>query len=558
MEQRALLALILSILVLLFWEYYFTPQPQQPHEVSTSEKTTQNGSKGSEKPALDGQPQGATPGLDKIGSIKSLPTMLPNIEKWTVTSPLYETDVVNSGARISSVKLLRYRAYLDKNAPPMELITVQPLGYFPASIDLLKHQDAHLATASYKGPDEKKIVLKDGAEQKVVFSYVANGKVAVEKAYLWRANSYMADLEVKLRNISEESIDDRMGLSFYFMPYQQNEPSYNVSQLAFYGNKSFNAFSMKDLKKDVKTVSIPVDWIGYQNNYFIQALIPLTEERYQFVGRIVDDKDSVVQLVYLSEPFTLKPQEEKVWRFGLYYGPKEMSELKKAGHKLVASIDYGWVGFLAKPLLYLLKWLYSFTHNYGVAIIILTVIVKIVCWPLTHKSYQSMKKMKEIQPLIAQIREKYKDDREKLNQELMSLYRTYKVNPMGGCLPILLQIPVFFALYRMLYSAVELRHQPFCLWITDLTAPDRLNIGFSIPYLGGIPVLTLLMGATMFIQQKMTPSPGDPRQEKMMLLMPVVFTVLFVNFPSGLVLYWFVNNILSIAQQYWIERASKA
>jgi YidC/Oxa1 family membrane protein insertase len=136
----------------------------------------------------------------------------------------------------------------------------------------------------------------------------------------------------------------------------------------------------------------------------------------------------------------------------------------------------------------------------------------------------------------------------------MMLYRTYKVNPMGGCLPMVLQIPVFFALYRMLYAAIELRHQPFCLWINDLTAPDRLNIGFSIPYLGGLPVLTILMGVSMFIQQKMTPATGDPRQEKMMLMMPIVFTVFFINFPSGLVLYWLVNNVLSIVQQYMINR----
>jgi YidC/Oxa1 family membrane protein insertase len=165
-----------------------------------------------------------------------------------------------------------------------------------------------------------------------------------------------------------------------------------------------------------------------------------------------------------------------------------------------------------------------------------------------------MQMMKKIQPKMAQIREKYKDDREKLNQELMMLYRTYKINPLGGCLPLVLQIPVFFALYRMLYGAIELRHQPFCLWINDLTAPDRLPVGFQIPYLGGLPVLTLLMGASMFVQQKMTPASGDPRQEKIMLMLPVVFTVFFINFPSGLVLYWLVNNILSIVQQYWINR----
>jgi YidC/Oxa1 family membrane protein insertase len=154
------------------------------------------------------------------------------------------------------------------------------------------------------------------------------------------------------------------------------------------------------------------------------------------------------------------------------------------------------------------------------------------------------------------LREKFSDDKEKLNQELMQLYKTYKVNPLGGCLPMVLQIPVFFALYRMLNGAVELRHMPFMLWIDDLTAPDRLNIGFSIPYLGGLPVLTILMGVTMFIQQKMTPSTGDPRQEQIMLLMPVVFTVMFVNFPAGLVLYWLVNNVLSIVQQYFVNRSA--
>ncbi|MCX7823737.1 MAG: membrane protein insertase YidC [Syntrophobacterales bacterium] len=551
MEKRALLALILSVLVLLFWEYYFTPyQPQQPSKESKSVESTDQ-KKLPEKPSLDNFPPGDTT------SIRPFTEAAPKMEKWIVKTPIYEAEIVDRGARISSIKLLRYRAFLGKDAPPMELISVQPLGYFPGSVDLLKNQKLYLATHSYKGPSEREIILKDGEERSVKFYALVGEKVLIEKTYLWRSNTYMADMEVRVKNISSEPIEDRIGLSFYFMPYQKDEPSYNISQLAYYGNKSFNALDMKELKKEMKTVSAPVDWIGYQNNYFLQALIPETDEKYQIVGRIVDDKDSVVQLVYLSESFNLKPQEDKVWKFKFYTGPKEMSELKKSGYKLVASIDYGWVGFLAKPLLYLLKWLYSFTHNYGVAIIILTIVVKLVCWPLTDKSYQSMKKMKQIQPLINQIREKYKDDREKLNQELMNLYRTYKVNPMGGCLPILLQIPIFFALYRMLYSAVELRHQPFCLWITDLTAPDRLNIGFSIPYLGGLPVLTLLMGATMFIQQKMSPSPGDPRQEKIMLLMPIVFTVLFINFPSGLVLYWFVNNILSIAQQYWIERSSK-
>jgi YidC/Oxa1 family membrane protein insertase len=196
--------------------------------------------------------------------------------------------------------------------------------------------------------------------------------------------------------------------------------------------------------------------------------------------------------------------------------------------------------------------------NYGIAIIILTLLTKVLLWPLGTKSYKSMSDMKKLAPLIKEIKEKYKDDRKRVNEETMGLYRTYKINPLGGCLPMLVQIPVFFALYRMLYEAIELRHAPFFLWINDLAAPDRLfRFDFTIPFMDppyGIPVLTLVMGATMFLQQKMSPPMGDPTQAKMMMLMPVIFTVIFINFSSGLVLYWLVNNIVSISQQYYITK----
>jgi YidC/Oxa1 family membrane protein insertase len=201
--------------------------------------------------------------------------------------------------------------------------------------------------------------------------------------------------------------------------------------------------------------------------------------------------------------------------------------------------------------------LYGLVHNYGVAIIIVTIILKAIFWPITHKGLKSMKNMQKLQPKMVKIKEKYKGDPTKMNQEMMNLYKTYKVNPLGGCLPMLLQIPVFFALYRVLLQSIELRHAPFMLWITDLSAPDRLYLGFDIPYLGGLPVLTLLMGASMFLQQKMTPTTADPTQAKIMMFLPLIFTVMFVNFASGLVLYWFVNNLLSILQQYTINRQKK-
>jgi len=233
-----------------------------------------------------------------------------------------------------------------------------------------------------------------------------------------------------------------------------------------------------------------------------------------------------------------------------YLGPRAKDFLAGTPSDLERAVTYGWSDFLAKPLLSLLNWFYSFSGNWGVAIILLTVLIKIVFWPLSHKSYKSMSKMKKIQPLMAKVREQHKDDRQKMNEEMMQLYKTYKVNPAGGCLPMLLQIPVFIGLYQALLGAIELRHAPFIttlpftdmVWLADLSAKD--------PYY----ITPIVMGATMFLQQKLTPSPGDPMQAKLMLFMPIVFTFIFLNFPAGLVIYWLVNNVLSIAQQWWLTR----
>jgi YidC/Oxa1 family membrane protein insertase len=242
----------------------------------------------------------------------------------------------------------------------------------------------------------------------------------------------------------------------------------------------------------------------------------------------------------------------------LYYGPKDADDLAAAGHYLERSLDYGWFSFLAKPLIWLLRLFYDLVGNYGVAIILVTIIIKVALWPLTAKSYKSMKEMQKLQPKIAKLKEKYKDDNKAFQQEMMQLYRAYKVSPMGGCLPMLLQIPFFIAFYRVLDYTLELRGAPFMLWITDLSVPDRLfYFSFKLPLLDeptGIPVLTLLMGATMIWQQKMTPSMGDPTQAKIMMFMPLIFIFILLNMPSGLVLYWLVNNILSIFQQKLINR----
>jgi YidC/Oxa1 family membrane protein insertase len=273
---------------------------------------------------------------------------------------------------------------------------------------------------------------------------------------------------------------------------------------------------------------------------------------------LMDYKDRQLQNKLAFSTNELQPAENQEFSFKLFMGPKSLSLLRSLNNDLDRAIDFGWVDFFAKPCLMLMNFIHRFIPNYGVAIIILTLITRAMFWPLAQKSYKSMGEMRKLQPLMQEIREKYKGDKAKMNQEMMTLYRTYKINPMGGCLPMLIQLPVFFALYRMLYQAIELRHAPFFGWITDLSAPDRLfEFGFKIPFMEppyGIPVLTIIMGASMILQQKMTPAPGDPTQAKMMMLMPVIFTFIFINFSSGLVLYWLVSNIFSIAQQYYTQK----
>jgi len=552
MDSKALLAIVLSFLLFLAWHFYFaptqTPLPQQKEAATT---TT--------------QPQTLPP------PAALSPVLPPKVDfstqkMWSIGDSLYKMKIIAQGARESSFELLRFKEELKPDSPPMQMI--RDTAYLPLDVELLFHKDWDLYRRSFTSDVPTEIKIAPGEPPiSIPFQTEIPGKVRLTKIFTMQADSYAMDLEIQIQNLSAEKLSDQMGLSFYFKPYSESaHQTYNQSRLTFSTNGSNHDLGPKDFSKPEATSKLPYDWVAYQDNFFIQAIIPLTQGNYQIIPSIVNDEtqhNQITRLVFLTDKFDLDPNESSSFKLRLYNGPKEINTLQEAGHNLSAAVDYGWFTFLAKPLLVGLKWFYSFTHNYGIAIILLTIIIKIVFWPLTQKSYTSMQKMKKIQPKIQQIREKYKDDKEKLNQELMQVYKTYKVNPMGGCLPMALQIPVFFALYRMLNSAVELRHQPFALWIHDLTAPDRLNLGFSIDlpmigHLDGLPVLTILMGATMFLQQKMTPSSGDPRQEKIMLIMPVMFTFFFINFPAGLVLYWFVNNILSIAQQYWINRHAGA
>jgi YidC/Oxa1 family membrane protein insertase len=286
-----------------------------------------------------------------------------------------------------------------------------------------------------------------------------------------------------------------------------------------------------------------IGWTGFEDHYFISAAAP--------------DRANAVILKALGstiESKLLTPREGDgpvQVGYTLFLGPKEVKDLEAAGHDLARALNLGWFGPISMLLLRILNLSHRFTGNYGVDIILLTCLVKIVFWPLTQKSFQSMREMQKLQPEMQRLREKYKDDAKQMNTEIMELYKRHKVNPLGGCLPMVLQIPVFFGLYQLLANTIQLRHAPFFLWIHDLSAPERFDVmGY------GVPVLTLLLGVTMFLQQRMSPPAGDPAQQRIMMFMPILFTFMFIGFPAVLTLYLLTNNVLTIAQQYFVLRSA--
>jgi len=299
--------------------------------------------------------------------------------------------------------------------------------------------------------------------------------------------------------------------------------------------------------KELKTFTGKIDWAGLDEGYFLMAAVPQSAPKC-----ILTLKESPPEFMTatLRNPETLVPGQEVQHSYILYFGPKELRALQALNIGLERVVNFGWFDFFAKPMLYVLNFIDRYVHNYGWSLIIFTLLTRLVLFYPNHRAYKSMKEMQKLQPKVAKIREKYKDDREAMNKELMALYRTFKVNPLGGCLPMALQLPIFIALYNVLSYAIELRHTPFIptlpftdiVWLADLSAKDPLLI------------TPLVMGATMVIQQKMTPSPGDPAQAKMMMFLPIVFTFLFLNFASGLVIYWLINNVLSIIQQAFTNK----
>lgn len=554
MEKRVLLAIVLCIIVLVLWEKFFVPK-RQPAPPSTSPAVEQ-------VPPAPTKPDQAKPTVPKIPTSEAPAPSTPSFpapaahtgRDVRVETPLYRAVFTETGARLKSFVLKRYRETIEEDSPGKELVKTSRIEDLPLAFNFVDRPVAALNLAPYVADSKTSVTVSEGQNHTLTFSYEAPGWLRITRQYHFVADSYLIDLSVSVENLGDPW-ENAPTLSLISLPLSAGGGSrYTFQGPSLLVNNELEEVKFKKIKGEEKFPG-PIDWVAYTGQYFIMALLPVNLTPNHAQLEALDPATQMVGVTLIGPKIALQPGVQQQFNYKLYLGPKEVNTLKAADPRLAKAVNFGWFDIIAQPLLVCLKFFYRYLHNYGYAIILLTLLIKLLFWPLTHKSYVSMKAMKKLQPKMQKIREKYKDDKEKMNQEVMQMYRTHKVNPIGGCLPMVLQIPVFFALYRLLYSSIAIRHAPFLWWINDLAAPDRFPVGVQIPYLGdGLPILTVLMGMSMFAQQKMSPTGGDPKMEKMMMMMPVVFTVFFVNFPSGLVLYWLVNNILSVGQQYYINK----
>jgi YidC/Oxa1 family membrane protein insertase len=549
-QARLLIAIALSFLVFLLWSVTFGPKPNKS---ATPQKQTQAHVEKSQtqKQETATKPQSAQTAEKSAVQAEPMPEQPARpARKITINTPLYRMVISERGAAVIDMKLKKYKETVQKNSPLKEL--VPPSLHGGTVLVSLSGEDA-LSHGLYSVDQSKNEINVQDKPEEVRFSYQTKENVRIEKKYRFSPNSYLVDVMVTVLNGSDKALSGAMKIALRD-EVQKGHNTYGFEGPCGLINNHLEQVKIKNIEKQ-NSLEGKTRWIAIERLYFMQSLINKVPTDARMVP---GHKNDVIENQLVTSLGAINPSDQKTFEFSLFMGPKSTSVLRTADNELDRAINFGWLDFIAKPCLWFMNFIYRFIPNYGVAIIILTIITRLMFWPLATKSYKSMNDMRRLQPLMKEIREKYKDDKTRINQETMALYRTYKINPLGGCLPMLIQLPVFFALYRMLYQAIELRHAPFFGWINDLSAPDRLfRFGFKIPFMQppyGIPVLTLIMGVTMLLQQKMSPAPGDPTQAKMMMLMPVVFTVIFINFPSGLVLYWLFSNLVSIAQQYYTQK----
>lgn len=549
-QSRLFIAIALSFLVFSLWEIFFVE-----HEPLTTINSTIQSDPIDSPIATQALPS------DTLNSEKSTDiyskTAKPEPRNITINTPLYSVRISEKGAAFNSFILRKYWENSRPDSPNLQLCSVES---GPGTIlTRLEGDYVPCLEDSYFQADLSADIIDivDGPLE-IPFTWRSSDGLVIEKKFIFYPDTYLIDLDVSIKNNSSRSIAGNLMLSLT-QNTSENANGYSFEGPSAYINSELEQIKIKKLK-DKNIFNGMIEWIALEDRYFVTSLIAENIISANMQVNLVK-QNNILKSTYIQSIGSLNSGRQQISNFHLFFGPKKISILSELGYNLDKIVNFGMFDFLARPSLHLMNFLYKVIPNYGLTIILFTILIKLVLWPLGSKSYKSMSEMKKLQPLMSQIREKYKNDKQKMNQEIMGLYKTYKVNPLSGCLPMVAQIPIFFAFYRMLYQAIELRHAPFFWWINDLSAPDRLfSFNFSIPFMEppyGIPVLTIIMGGTMFLQQKMAPPMGDMAQAKIMMFMPVIFTVIFINFSSGLVLYWLVNNVISVLQQYYTQKKNK-
>ncbi|GEB72300.1 Membrane protein insertase YidC [Pseudoalteromonas carrageenovora] len=460
-----------------------------------------------------------------------------------ITTDVFKVKIDTKGGDIVEADLLQYEEVKGEETPFMLLGEFDGNQYFSQSglIGLNGPDASANGRPTYQAP--QKAYTLSGDELRVPLTYVDSNGVSFTKTYVFKKGQYDVGLEYKINNATSAPVQVQLYTQIKRTVQEKGSlVDQNYLGSAFgtdeepYEKYSFSDMADKNLNKNTQG-----GYVAFIQHYFVSAWVPKQDETHTIYSLITKSNAAIIGSK--AEPVNIQAGSEQTLSAIYYMGPKESDILEAIHPDLDLTVDYGWLWFISQPLFVLLKWLHSILGNWGVAIIAITIIVKSLMYPLTKAQYTSMAKMRALQPKMAALKEKYGDDRQKFGQATMEMYKKEKVNPMGGCFPILLQMPIFLALFYVFLESTELRHAEFVLWLTDLSAQD--------PYY----VLPILFGASMFVTQKLQPmTVTDPMQQKMMTFMPVIFSVFFLWFPSGLVLYWLVSNLISIVQMLIIYR----
>jgi YidC/Oxa1 family membrane protein insertase len=570
-KQRTILLVVLAAICFLIYQRWvsFNQSVVEPEQIQQSVVTQDSGRAPIAEDVPETPPTGvAAESGEGIGGSADIPELTEASQRGqliTVETDLVRATINTYGGTIERLELLREPVSIDRPDEGFPLFKMESSGrgtevLVPQSGLLGRDREAPNHHTQYQAFRENYSLAEGVDEIKVPLSWVGPDGIGYTKEFLFRRDSYVIDIEYRVEN-SDESPWTGFMYAQLNQTAPQSEggigsmarlPSYTGGAIYTPENK-YEKIDLDDMEEQALQLETQSGWVALLQHYFVGAWLPQPDRDYEFYTDVTPSgQGSQYKIGYKTlNSVSVAPGQTGTLNAAIYAGPKEQQRLARVEDErgitgLGLTVDYGWLTFIADPLFWVLAQIYRFVGNWGWAIILLTILIKALFYPLSAASYRSMAAMKKLQPRMATLKERYADDKQKFQVEMMALYKKEKVNPAGGCLPILVQIPVFIALYWVLLESVELRQASFALWWNDLSSPD--------PYY----VLPLLMGGSMFLQQKLNPQPVEPMQQKIMMIMPVVLTIMFISFPQGLVLYWVVNNILSIAQQWAINRSAGA